>query len=281
MSQPLPRLIFPPVGEPDQASQSSPQRPFFVYLPGMDGSGRLLQTQLEGLAARFEIRCLEIPEGDRLGWPALASQVAAQLDALAADAPGRPRYLCGESFGGCLALEIAAQAPESFERLVLINPASSFGRHPLLTWGAPLVRWTGAWIYQLSAYALLPLLIELPRVAEPQRQALVADMCRLSPETVSWRLSMLSQFRLRPAALARLEQPVLIVVGERDRLLPSVAEGNYLARLFPVAAQVRLPWSGHACLLETEVRLDEVMAEADFLMPSPVVQPSGSEALRH
>jgi pimeloyl-ACP methyl ester carboxylesterase len=33
-----------------------------------------------------------------------------------------------ESFGGCLGLRVAAAAPELVERLVLINPATSFSR---------------------------------------------------------------------------------------------------------------------------------------------------------
>ena len=33
-----------------------------------------------------------------------------------------------ESFGGCLGLRVAAAAPELVERLVLVNPATSFAR---------------------------------------------------------------------------------------------------------------------------------------------------------
>lgn len=36
--------------------------------------------------------------------------------------------LVAESFGGCLGLRVAAAAPELLERLVLINPATSFSR---------------------------------------------------------------------------------------------------------------------------------------------------------
>lgn len=34
----------------------------------------------------------------------------------------------GESFGGCLALRVAAAAPEVVARLVLVNPATCFGQ---------------------------------------------------------------------------------------------------------------------------------------------------------
>lgn len=36
--------------------------------------------------------------------------------------------LVAESFGGCLGLRVAAAAPELVERLVLVNPATSFAR---------------------------------------------------------------------------------------------------------------------------------------------------------
>lgn len=42
--------------------------------------------------------------------------------------PQRPVYLLGESFGAVLALAVAAQRPDLVDRLVLVNPATSFQR---------------------------------------------------------------------------------------------------------------------------------------------------------
>ena len=39
--------------------------------------------------------------------------------------------LVAESFGGCLALRVAREAPQLLERMVLVNPATSFGS----SWG--------------------------------------------------------------------------------------------------------------------------------------------------
>jgi pimeloyl-ACP methyl ester carboxylesterase len=36
--------------------------------------------------------------------------------------------MVAESFGGCLALRVASAAPHLFDRLVLVNPATSFSR---------------------------------------------------------------------------------------------------------------------------------------------------------
>ena len=42
------------------------------------------------------------------------------------DDPDRPVYLLGESFGGLLALAVAAAKTDLVDRLVLVNPATSY-----------------------------------------------------------------------------------------------------------------------------------------------------------
>ena len=42
--------------------------------------------------------------------------------------PDRPAYLLGESFGGVLALAVAQARPDLVDRVVLVNPATSFPR---------------------------------------------------------------------------------------------------------------------------------------------------------
>ena len=42
------------------------------------------------------------------------------------DKPDRPVYLLGESFGAVLALAVAHDKPDLVDRLVLVNPATSY-----------------------------------------------------------------------------------------------------------------------------------------------------------
>jgi pimeloyl-ACP methyl ester carboxylesterase len=42
--------------------------------------------------------------------------------------PERPVYLLGESFGGILAVAVAAARPDLVNRVVLVNPATSYER---------------------------------------------------------------------------------------------------------------------------------------------------------
>lgn len=250
-----------------------PDLPLFVFLPGMDGSGELLRCQINsGLGRTFDIRSLAIPQDDLSGWDVLADKVIELLQAeLKAGRHKRPVYLCGESFGGCLALLVARRSHKLVDRLILVNPASSFNRQPLLPWGSQFVSWFPAIIYPVSAVGLLPFLASLGRMKRRERQDLLQAMQSLPQATTCRRLSLLREFKVTDAQLRTVSQPVLAIAGGADRLLPSVEEAQRLANCLPNAKIVVLPESGHACLLERDVDLYQILESENFI-PHPLVK---------
>jgi pimeloyl-ACP methyl ester carboxylesterase len=152
--------------------------------------------------------------------------------------------------------------------MILINPASSFNQHPIIRWSSGLTPWIPAPFYQLSTYGLLPLLAALERIAPHNRQILLETMQTVAQKTSAWRLSLLEQFKIQPAQLRRITQPVLLIAGAADRLLPSVKEVKRLAQYFPKARVRILPQSGHACLLEEDVNLYDILRQENALEPS-------------
>ncbi len=252
---PKPRLIAP--------RPTRPGRPLFIFLPGMDGTGTLLQQQLESLEKGFNVRCLSIPSDDLTAWEDLADHVLHLIRREQRHHP-HPLYLCGESFGGCLALQLAATDPDLFDRLILINAASSFARLPWLKWGSLLSSWLPTSLYQLSATGLVPFLIESSRVRSRERQALLKAMQSVSPQSAAWRLSLLRNFELHKLSLEHLRQRTVVIAGGRDKLLPSVEEAQRLVNLLPNAQMTILPTSGHACLLEAETNLYSILQRQGF-----------------
>lgn len=243
----------------------NPDYPLFVYLPGMDGAGNLLQPQMGSLTQCFDVRCLAIAPDDRQDWDALSQQVVALIERELSNASQRPVYLCGESFGGCLAMKVVARSPQHIDRLILSNPASSFSHRPLFKLAIPLTGILPTAAHRSSSLALLPFLAALGRIAPRDRRALLEAMQALPPQTVSWRLSLLDRFCLEDSDCGRFTRPVLILAGGADRLLPSVQEAKTLVRKFPNARMVELPRSGHACLLEMETNLGKILKDRDFL----------------
>ena len=250
-----PRLLTP--------NRPRANRPLFVFLPGMDGTGELLQPQIGGLEECFDIRCLSLPADDCSDWSTLAAQTSALVRQERQSE--RPIVLCGESFGGCLALLVALTAPQLCDRLILVNPASSFGERPHLKLAMAVLPWLPDSFYRSLAGTILPLLTANRPIEPAVREALVIAMQSVPPKTAGWRLTLLENFQMAPSQLRRLTCPTLLIAGESDRLLPSTTEVERLAAALPDARTVTLPESGHACLLETDVHLFEILRRQEFL----------------
>ncbi|PSP00139.1 MAG: alpha/beta hydrolase [Cyanobacteria bacterium QS_7_48_42] len=242
-----------------------PDCPLFVFLPGMDGTGQLLRTQTDDLEKCFDVRCLVLPQDDWRDWDSLSRACLDLIEQEQVHRPHRPVYLCGESFGGCLALKVALREPKLFERIILVNPASSYRRRPLFHCAARFTRWMPESLYRSSALGLLPFLSALRCIAPSDRRTLFDAMKSVPPKTVYWRLSLLEVFEVSEEELSRLTQPVLLVASAADRLLPSVAEAKSLASALPNSQLVVLPNSGHTCLLEKEMDLSEILNSQNFL----------------
>jgi pimeloyl-ACP methyl ester carboxylesterase len=158
-----------------------------------------------------------------------------------------------------------ALAPALASHLILINSASSFHRFPWLHWVANLTPWVAPPLYQSSNLFSLPVLANLSRIGEANRQALMRAMAAVTQSSAAWRLALLSQFRLEPLQLQRVSAPTLLVASLGDRLLPSLEEAQRLAALFPNPRIYPLPHSGHASLLEDGVNLGAILRAVDFL----------------
>ena len=250
--------------------------PLFVFLPGMDGTGQLLRSQTKGLETAFDVRSLVIPPDDLNNWEELTVLVVNLIEEELKKGTPRSVYLCGESFGGCLAIKVALKAPHLFERIILINPASSFNQRPWLRYGAQLNSLVPEFLQSIPALVLLPFLSNLPRTAPRDRRAILEAMRSVPTKIANWRISLLSEFDVDEAQLKRLRQPVLVIAGAADQLLPSVQEAERLVNDLPDAKMIILPNSGHACLLETDVSLFELMKEQNFLASSVLNQEARS-----
>jgi len=237
-----------------------PDLPLLIFLPGMDGTGLLLRSQIPYLSKAFDIRCLSIPGEDMSSWDRLAEETSSAI-AREKETPHRPVYLCGESFGGCLALLVALKAPQLWNRLILVNPASCFRQQPLINWGSYFTRLLPKNIYPLSSLGLLPFLASLERMLPGDRQALLDAMRSVPQRTSIWRLELLRSFHIESTDLKAIEKPVLLIASGGDRLLHSVAHARFLTKHIPKAKMVVLPHSGHACLLEKDVNLYNILIE--------------------
>lgn len=249
--------------------------PLLIFLPGLDGSGLLIWSQLEELSPFYDVRCLAIPPTDRSTYDQLAARVNDEIAserAARGDLRGMPVTVAGESFSGPLALMIGVEYPAAADYLVVINSGTAFRHHPLLFYGSQLVPAVPDQLFDFSSYALAPFLSDWRRLIDDNRALITPPFSvNLVPKsTVVHRLNCVANFTQTGEQLARITAQTLFVASGKDRIFPSVAEARRLMAHVPrcklhVAAQ-----SGHAVLLEEETCLAQIISDARYLPPKPV-----------
>jgi pimeloyl-ACP methyl ester carboxylesterase len=198
-----------------------PARPLLVVLPGLDGTGRRLQAFAALIAKELDCRILTYPSDRPAGYAELETLLRPELPT------DRPYALLGESFGGPLALRLAATATPPPRALVLVNTC---------------VRSPYPWLPGLARWAALAPLKSMPRWL---RARLLWDgtaagaVPRQSERATATVPRPILRGRLRSflaedarASLQRLCIPVLALRGSRDRLLPPRAS-RQLSMLAP------------------------------------------------
>ncbi|MEM7770062.1 MAG: alpha/beta hydrolase [Cyanobacteria bacterium P01_A01_bin.37] len=238
-------------------------RPLFLFLPGMDGTGQLLNAQIDGLKQQVDIRCVVLPATSQ-SWDSLSEQTIQAIYQEQQRSGPREVYLCGESFGACLALHVISKAPEIIHRLILVNPATAFRQFLWSSWVASGMKRLPDVLYPLACSILLPFLANLDQVTIQDSQALLDAMRSVGYPIATQRVELLSRFDISDDHYRRMTQPTLILAGGGDRLLPSVDEAYRLASLIPNVHVHPLPNSGHTCLLERDVNLAKIMKQYQF-----------------
>lgn len=222
----------------------------------MDGSGKLLGSQ-KGIWENFDVRCVAFPPSHGMSWRELTQQLMILLSPLFKE--DREIYLCGESFGACLAMKLMETIPNLFSKVILINSASAFNQRPWLNLGSYITQIMPDFVYKGSTLILLPFLAKLEALNSRERQRLLAVIASIPPTIVSWRINLLEKFSFHQDKLNQYKKEVLIIASGEDKLLPSLDEAKRLHSIFSQSKINLLPDSGHCCLLEKQVDLLKVI----------------------
>jgi pimeloyl-ACP methyl ester carboxylesterase len=228
----------------------SQAKPRLVYLPGIDGTGRLLHRQPR-LSAEYDLRCVAYPQ-DR-------STTYLELARLGAEALGpEGGIVLAESFGGGVALTLALAWPDRVKRLALVN--------------------TFAWYPHSKLIALMSLANPfLPgRPFPPRSRGLRGrlffpagtptddqdEWWSRTSDVPLWaygmRLGMIARLDLR-ARLPRIEAPCSVVVSTNDRVVPPSA-GRLLARQIP-GARLYEGRYGHAAMIHPQLDMAAILQD--------------------
>lgn len=244
----------------------------------------------------FDVRGLSMEMSDRSTFEELrdgvVNYILSALNIREASGYSKDVYLMGESFGSVLACAVSLELSEKHDYtvrgLVLINPATSYMRSQLYL-EAPLVANQKMPFYLFGLLKLLPMFADeyqfdqlllmlsseaLPSIIDtPQRESYMgrvafslANKLKFMPrDALFHRLtkwledgnSLMTRERLSDLSKYNIE--TLIVVGERDKTLPSVEEASDLRRIIRNSEIHIVNGAGHSSTSGSRVDLTALM----------------------
>jgi pimeloyl-ACP methyl ester carboxylesterase len=223
-----------------------------VLLHGLGSSRQAWDPVVPALGESFDVIAVDLPGFGgsapaqvEPGPAALAAAVAGLLDELGITAP----HLAGNSFGGWVALELAAIRPAA--SLTLLSPAGLWRRHPLycrasLRASRWLTRHAAGLLSRLVNYRLGRALVLGQTHGRPMH--LTADYARaviLAMGTCpGFDATLQATARRRLLATAPIGAPVTVAFGTRDLLLLR-HQSRHLDQLPPGTRVETLPGCGH------------------------------------
>ena len=228
------------------------QRRTAIVLPGLDGTGNLLEDFCAGAPPEIDCRAIRYPTDEPLGYDALERYVLEQLPT------DRPLIVIGESFSGPIAVRLAARLSQ-VTALVLCNSFITPPRSPLLRFGAhaPLFR------VRLPERILAALMLA-PLATPALTSALATTLRRVEPSVLAYRIRELLRVDETPA-LKRVRVPITYLRGTRDRLVPDRAL-HVITATAPAVRVVRIE-APHA-ILQTAPRESWTAIESVFDLPT-------------
>jgi pimeloyl-[acyl-carrier protein] methyl ester esterase len=181
-----------------------------ILLPGLDGSGVMLRPLLQHLPREIRAIPVSYPKDKMLGYADLLPLVLAAIPA------DLPFVLLGESFGGPLALMVAAKHPPGLVGVIL---CATFVRNPL--WFRP--RWLRHFFRPLP-FRMYPMAARLKAkiggYATKELTALKAEaLAGVRPEVIAHRVRSTLTVNVTPE-LCACNVPMLYLRGDRDFLVP-------------------------------------------------------------
>jgi pimeloyl-ACP methyl ester carboxylesterase len=229
-----------------------------IYIAGLDGTGELFFKQAQALASRYRVVTFRSREAGHFDYDDLSDDVAAIIR----DAGEARAVVLGESFGGTVALNFALRHPSMVARLVIVNSFPRFRSRLRLKLATGLAASLPFGVVRPFRMAANLLGLYIDGVGKQDRRRFFEIIHNVRQEGYVRRLQLIAGFNVE-RRLEEITAPVLLIAGDRDIVVPSVAEARTMARAIPNSRLRIIPGAGHACLLSDRVNLADILDEWD------------------
>ena len=248
--------------------------PTVVLIHGVGRFAEEWLPSIDSLAAHHRVYALDLPGHGLTDKPRSASyglaDMAGFVKAFMKALEIQEAHVIGHSLGGGISLQLVLRFPEAVEKLVLVCPAG-LGKEATL-------------VLRITAVPLLGEILTRPSLNGTKRllKEFVNDPALLTDEFVEFNYRMAAQPGAQQAVLKTLrsagnlfgqyedtyrpivnnlgtiEQPVLIIWGRQDRVLP-LAHGQAAVSRFPKANLEVIDNCGHLPMFEEAKKFNELI----------------------
>ncbi len=238
--------------------------PPLLALPGIDGSIGSIAPLVEKLSERREVIVVDYAAENHPTLEALAAEIATVVKT---EIPG-PIDVAGQSIGTILAAQLASSHGLPVRKVVLICTFTrlNWSKLRLSIW---MMRLTPSWLYRLTS----PLIMKMVcgPVGDGKHHPFFLASRHSDKKAVmkrtAWQIN-----RDFSADLAKIQSPLLILMGEKDRFVPNAQrEIEKLRRLFAgrPAQVISIPNAGHVLLPSVAIAFAVSQIEAFLNSPNP------------
>lgn len=238
------------------AYQTKGTGPAFVYVPGIEGTGKLFYKQIDDLARDHTVITFPLRGHGRYGMEALVRD----LIGIIRDAGFERVTALGESFGGLLLMSAALEHPSYFERMILVNTFPRFEQQAKIKLGVALFSFLPYPVMKAYRTLTSPRTLFDSGVAEEDRRACREHTRFVAYEGYVSRMRIIRDTDLRPR-LPEISVPTLVVAGTEDRLLNAAREAKIMAGAIQRSRLKLLEGAGHLALVSDKVRVRDWLAE--------------------
>ena len=238
-------------------STSVSQRPVVLYLPGLDGTGRLLYRQV-GLFRDYRVLCESYPQDRPQTYESLAATAARHLEDASA---GQPGIVLAESFGGGVALTLALMRPELIERMVLVNTFAHYPDRVRISLIAWLSKFLPSGPVHAASRRLRASFFFSSELTAKDLDAFWERTADVPMSAMGVRLRMIRELDLR-ARLGEITVPTLVLTSRDDGIVPPAA-GRELARRLPCARLFKIR-AAHAALIHPRIDVARFLCDPQY-----------------
>jgi 3-oxoadipate enol-lactonase len=244
-----------------------------VFLPGLDGTGRLLHRQ-DDLFRQYDVLCESYPQDRPQTYEELADTAAVHVRE---QSEGRPAVVLAESFGGAVALTFALRHPQLVERMVLVNTFARFRGRVRIRVASFLGRFLPRKPAPPATRPLRSVFFLSKDIPKGERTVWWERTDNVPMRAYGYRLRLIANVDLR-SRLTEIPFPTLVIAAPDDRVVSPKA-GRELARLLPNARLIE-PRVGHGAMIHPTINIADLLGDGSIWPSRCTLETSPSDGPR-